>query len=123
MYDVPTVHLVVEKPLVTGSAVRRADACEAAPSALEFREQLGRRVEKGTLFRILFFGWLAPLLVILFLGWLAPLLVPLSPSLCRQEADENPDDQTGDQADDPDDLRARSHLIPLGGTAIDLSAA
>jgi hypothetical protein len=96
---------------MTGTLLPWADACEAAPSALEFREQLGRRVEKGTLLRML------------FLGWLAPLLVPLSPSLCRQEADENPDDQTGDQADDPDDLRARSHLTPLGGAAIDLSAA
>jgi hypothetical protein len=96
---------------MTGTPLPWADACEAAPSALEFREQLGRRIEKSTDFRILFFVRLAPFGWPVF-GWFAPLLVPLPLSMCQHEACENPDRQTSDQADDSDDLRARPHLTP-----------
>src|SRR5262249_20296095 len=108
--EVPTDQLVVKKRVMTGTVFRWSADCEAVRSAREFREKRGRRVEKSAYLRVGFFGWLAPL------------LVPLSPSMCHQEADENPDGQTGDQADDPDGLRARPHLTPPCRTAVYSSA-
>src|SRR5260370_16978514 len=103
--EVPTGHLVVKKPVMTGTVLSSATAGgEAIRSAREFREQGGGGVEKSTYFRILFFGGLAPL------------LVPLSAAMGHEGTDESPDGQTGEQADEPDDLRPRPHPTPLSMT-------